>query len=135
MMNKTDKQTKRLLRIWLALVLMIISIPVFSIEAFADIKSGDTPETRSVQYYDPIDNLWPTQNCQEIEQNMGETFPGWYVLSKDTTFEEPVKIIGNVNLILCNGATLTAKQGICVERNCSLTICSECVGCRQQHHD
>ena len=53
---------------------------------------------------------------------------GWYVLDKDVTFNEHrMTIVGDVNLILCDGATLNINQGIrCGDKynngNNSLTI-------------
>ena len=38
----------------------------------------------------------------------------WYVVTEDVTFEKRIEISGTVNLVLCDGATLTAKQGISV---------------------
>ncbi|MED9970281.1 MAG: hypothetical protein UFA98_09775, partial [Ruminococcus sp.] len=38
----------------------------------------------------------------------------WYVVTENVTFEKRIEITGTVNLVLCDGATLTAKQGISV---------------------
>ena len=38
----------------------------------------------------------------------------WYVVTENVTFEKRIEIKGTVNLILCDGAILTAKQGISV---------------------
>ena len=46
----------------------------------------------------------------------------WYVADKNVTLDERITVSGNVNLILCDGATLTAKAGITVEGTNSLTI-------------
>ena len=40
----------------------------------------------------------------------------WYVVTENVTFEKRIEIKGTVNLILCDGATLTAKQGISVNK-------------------
>ena len=48
---------------------------------------------------------------------------GWYVLSQDATFEERLTAdSGMVNLILCDGAALTANKGIGVGMNATLNI-------------
>ena len=46
----------------------------------------------------------------------------WYVVSEDTTIEDRINVTGDVHLILCDGATLTAKHGIRVVEGNSLTI-------------
>ena len=47
---------------------------------------------------------------------------GWYVVSTDTTIEDRIEVDGTANLILCNGATLTAKAGIEVADGKTLNI-------------
>ena len=48
----------------------------------------------------------------------------WYVLPEDATISGKVTVIGNVNLILCDDATLTASSasGIAVDSGNSLTV-------------
>ena len=53
----------------------------------------------------------------------------WYVVTENVTFEKRIEITGTVNLVLCDGATLTAKQGISVNNghynpsgDCALNI-------------
>ena len=52
---------------------------------------------------------------------IGDT-PVWYVVNGDVTIEDRVTVTGDVRLILCDGATLTASKGITVDENNSLTI-------------
>ncbi len=47
---------------------------------------------------------------------------GWYIAFKDVEISERMSCSGDVNLLLCNGATLTAHNGIKVDENASLTI-------------
>ncbi|MDE7131428.1 MAG: hypothetical protein K2O65_06480, partial [Lachnospiraceae bacterium] len=47
---------------------------------------------------------------------------GWYVVSGTVTIEKPITVSGDVNLILADGCTLNAAQGIVVSENNSLTI-------------
>ncbi len=49
----------------------------------------------------------------------------WYVVSEDVTVAERIRVDGDVNLVLCGGATLTAEQGISVTDGHSLTIYSQ----------
>ena len=47
---------------------------------------------------------------------------GWYAVTNDLAILSRVKVSGSVNLILCDGATLTLPKGIEVSENNSLTI-------------
>ena len=46
----------------------------------------------------------------------------WYVASGELTFNSRVTVSGDVNLLLCNDATLTANKGIVVGEGATLTI-------------
>lgn len=46
----------------------------------------------------------------------------WYVVTKNVEIGERVEVSGTVNLVLCDGATLTAEKGIHVTGENSLTI-------------
>lgn len=57
------------------------------------------------------------------------TWPaGWYVVSSDVTISDRITISGAVNLILVDGAKLTASSGITVETGNSLTIYGQAGG-------
>ena len=68
---------------------------------------------------------------------------GWYVLNSSFTYGERIVISGDVHLILCDGCTLTAEQGIRINTDATLTIYaqSETVGtmgklvATETHHD
>ena len=47
---------------------------------------------------------------------------GWVVVTDDVTVEKPIVVSGTVGLILCDGATLTAKEGITVNAGDTLNI-------------
>ncbi|MBR3562140.1 MAG: InlB B-repeat-containing protein [Oscillospiraceae bacterium] len=52
-----------------------------------------------------------------------ESAAKWYVVDKDVTIDERITVTGDVRLLLCDGATLTASKGITVTgANNSLTI-------------
>jgi len=53
---------------------------------------------------------------------------GWYVVNDDVTIDQRVTVIGNVHLILADGYTLTASQGIHVTGDNSLTIYAQSAG-------
>ena len=47
---------------------------------------------------------------------------GWYVVSNDVTIADRISVSGTVNLILGNGATLTASKGITVGSDATLNL-------------
>ena len=54
---------------------------------------------------------------------------GWYVVNSNVTFDYyPITVTGTVNLILCDGCTLTANNGINVSEGNSLSIYSQTNG-------
>ena len=46
----------------------------------------------------------------------------WYTVSRNTTVSDRIEVAGTVNLILCDGKTLTASQGLHVQPNATLNI-------------
>ena len=53
---------------------------------------------------------------------------GWYAVAKSTTLDTRIEITGDVNLILCDGCTLTAAGGIYVPQGASLTVWAQSTG-------
>lgn len=53
---------------------------------------------------------------------------GWYVVNDDVTISSRITVTGNVHLILADGYTLTASQGINVTDTNSLTIYGQAEG-------
>ena len=53
---------------------------------------------------------------------------GWYAVEKDTSLTNRVEVSGEVNLVLHDGATLTANKGINVPEGASLTIWAQSQG-------
>lgn len=58
----------------------------------------------------------------------GEGGEAWYVVNEDAEIGERVEVSGVVNLVLCDGVTLTAEKGIHVTGENSLTIYGQEVG-------
>lgn len=52
----------------------------------------------------------------------GEGGGAWYVVNEDAEIDERVEVSGTVNLVLCDGVTLTVEKGIHVTGENSLTI-------------
>ena len=76
-----------------------------------------TKNTGSVNTYFPLSyNL--IHNTKE-----DNLFEDWYVLNSNLTYPERIVISGNdVHIILCDGCTLTAEQGIRIDPGAKLTI-------------
>ncbi|MBR0282013.1 MAG: InlB B-repeat-containing protein, partial [Oscillibacter sp.] len=53
---------------------------------------------------------------------------GWYAVTEDVTIAERVTVAGEVYLILCDGATLTASKGITVDNDNKLTVYAQSGG-------
>ena len=65
-----------------------------------------------------------TANCTTLDNT---NFPtalsdGWYAVKGDVTVSDRIKISGNVQLILTDGCTLNAKNGINLPENSTLSI-------------
>ena len=56
-----------------------------------------------------------------LQNDITELLDGWYVLDHDVTVDV-LTVSGNVRLILEDGFTLTANEGVCVEDPNSLTV-------------
>ena len=75
-----------------------------------------------------IDENQTEQTCTAFQTlDNGTTWgvvgtPSWLVCKSDITVGERITVNGTVNLILCNGATLTANQGITVGSGSTLNI-------------
>ena len=68
-----------------------------------------------VQYYDPTDPASPRKeaNCTPITSTTTTLAPGWYVVDVDVTMTGRITVSGSgVHLILCDGATLNATNGV-----------------------
>ena len=115
---------------------------------------GETHEitvTDDVKYYNPITqkmeskssanyknvqnpSIWMNLGGKE-DRHMwttdmdGIAWYSWYVVSEDFTLSKRVKVIGeDINLILCDGVTLTCENGIDVPEGSKLTIWAQSTG-------
>ena len=57
-----------------------------------------------------------------VTEETTEMSEGWYVVNSDVTISGRIEVTGTVNLILCDGATLTATQGLHVSTGVTLNI-------------
>lgn len=116
------KQLQKPISILLSLI-MILSI--FTIVPF---------EAGAVSGVSYIERSWDGEKIVDTEKISGESTvlsegmdvnlsEGWYVLREDVTLSERLMIdSGTVDLILCDGATLTDNAGIGVGMNATLNI-------------
>ena len=75
---------------------------------------------RKVPYIDPeTPRLIKRTYALPVQREMTE---GWYVVDQSTTYNERMVIDGNVSLILSNGKTLNAMEGIYVKEGSYLFI-------------
>ena len=65
----------------------------------------------------------PIADYTTLTNNVTEWTNGWYVLKNNVTYGDKVEVKGNnVNLILCDGATMTVNKGVLVREGYALTI-------------
>ena len=66
-----------------------------------------------------------TQTCTDftvLTDGSTSLTAGWYVVGEDVTIADRITVSGTVNLILCDGATLTASKGITVGSSATFNI-------------
>ena len=68
-----------------------------------------------------IHSYIPIQSSDQWDNN-------WYALTQKTSLRSRIEITGDVNLVLCDGVALSARQGIHVPPNASLTIWGQSEG-------
>lgn len=142
---------KKVLSVFLVLVLMLGTIPGMSFAVHAEgepegepaaetvtISNQQTsgtmsvtltiPEREPISYIDADGTVKQTgPDCYDVyttDTSLGiKSTEQWYVVCEDMTLtaEESLKILGDFRLILCDGATLTAPHGINLD-NGSITI-------------
>ena len=82
--------------------------------AYVDAKGNDMP-AKIAQELTYADTTWDASNAPGVTTS-------WYYAEGNVTIPERVTVTNNVNLILCDGATLTIPKGINVAKGTSLTI-------------
>lgn len=73
-------------------------------------------------YIGKAGKLTTQANCTEITESTDDiSTPGWYVVKENLTISS-LNISGEVNLILCDGATLTISDALTVENDAVLNL-------------
>lgn len=112
-------------------VVTIILLLLFGTKMCVPAYAADT-QTKSVDYYDPTDSTDPYKKqdgCIPVTASTTQMEDGkWYVVDADIEISDRIIVTGNVNLILSDEKTLTAKSGITVPENASFTIWAQSDG-------
>jgi hypothetical protein len=83
---------------------------------------------RSTDYVDAQGNSHTVSNYQVLDSDLSDWEDEWLVLTEDTTINDRIYSYGEVNLILCDGATLKAPKGITVDKYSTLIIWAQAEG-------
>ena len=123
------KTKKRLLSILLSIVMVLGLMPGMSMMAFA----ADAVNYREASWNTASKAVdYTGKSVTEytvVAENMDTTWSGgWYVVNSNVTIADRITINGTVNLILCDGCTLTASQGINVYDSNVLNIYAQSEG-------
>ena len=65
------------------------------------------------------DYTWLDGNASGINTKLGD---GWYVVDRNVSYNKNIQVVGNVNIILVDGCTLTAEGGISIQTDKNLAI-------------
>ena len=90
-----------------------------------DLRIGAEVNAPSAFYADPLDQEEPVKMREDIPVVAGdltELTEEWYLAYGKKTLSERLRVSGNVNLILADGAVLTAPCGVDVPEGSTLTI-------------
>ncbi len=108
----------------------------YELQEALDGANDPNPITESVEYQEAswdgsqVTYESKTETCTLVENSTEaiEWTAGWYAVSGTVTISEPVTVSGDVRLILTDGCTLNASQGIVVTTGNSLTIYAQSGG-------
>ena len=74
----------------------------------------------------------PCSNFTKLEgsnsNSSTELDDGWYVVYRNVSYKKCLKMVGNVHLILVDGATLTVKDGIYIKKDKTFTVYGQSEG-------
>ncbi|MBR4760350.1 MAG: hypothetical protein IK078_09430, partial [Lachnospiraceae bacterium] len=99
------------------------SITITGISPYTGIKTINYKIVEATAAY--LDVTGSKHNCSDfqcLDQSDVTLSTGWYYVYDDLTINDRITLSGDVNLILKDGKTLTARKGISVPTTTSLTI-------------
>ena len=121
MLNKTLKKSVSIL---LTLAMMFGILTIIPIEANA--ASGISYIFRSWDSTNKkvVDTVKTCTDYTELDRRSGDHLKGWYVVSHNTTINSRLYVDDTdpVNIILCDGATLTCPKGFQISYYAKLNI-------------
>ena len=80
-------------------------------------------QTLVLKYLDSNGTLTTlSENTTTITSSLNAWSNGWYVVYENIEISDRITVSGTVNLILCNGATLTASKGITVGSGATFNV-------------
>jgi len=85
-------------------------------------------EYADVNYIDAKGKAMPARKCAVVTNESKIIGDGWYAVTQDASLSAGMIVWGETNLILCDGATLTANDGIWVQKDANLTIWAQSTG-------
>ena len=96
-------------------------------EGYIDLKTQGTPYIECSWNGSQVVSTAKTRTgTTALSDNTGDSYTtltdGWYVLTRDVTYKKCLHVEGNVNLILGDGATLTAQDGIYIMEGKTFTV-------------
>jgi len=86
------------------------------------IRAAILAEISNVSYLDAAGEEKICESALPVNSDMTTLTSGWYCVNEDTIISSRITVSGDVHIILCDGATLTANDGIGVNSGNSLTI-------------
>ncbi len=112
---------------------VVSTSPIYGFIAVSNrsLTANFEPSTgQAVSYLDPTDETNPNKICEDytLLTNQNALGTGWYVVNQDVAIYGGITVLGNVHIILCDGATLTSAQGIRVTEGTSLTLWAQSEG-------
>ena len=93
--------------------------------------AGFAPAALAAENVEYINANGDSQTCESAVDIASDTTAwntGWYVVNQDVEISSRITVSGEVNLILADGCTLNAQEGITVGSGNSLTIYGQSVG-------
>lgn len=123
---------KKLFSIVLSLAVCISMLPMAGAVAFADEQNS----TQQSYVYYTVDGTTAVKHedgvcteCREIKwDTRGLDADCWYAVTGNVTVDAVLYVHGSSNIILCDGAVLTATKGINVSKDTTLNIYAQSAG-------
>ena len=128
-MKKKEKLGRKLLAFLLTLAMLVGLMPGMGLTAYAATfvsykVASVNATTHAVTFDDASCETYTVVTADTTTFEDGK----WYVVSNSVTVSSRITVTGTVNLILCDGATLTASKGITVNSGNTINIYAQIGG-------